>query len=666
MRHRAMIALYTTVIGMVTLLLICVSAVNAMPVDRGYELVTPPDTGPYQPNAASLGSSDGFDCFETYLATPDGEGVIFTNGSPPEGGASNGILNLYEARRTPTGWMSASKSATGAQSTYPGGGLCTSPDHQFSSFLTGSSLFEQGTLGQEASYLRTPEGAFVLAGVGSIGTDPKANIKWIADGAAHVILTSRKRLEPEAPIGVGSGGSPELSAPAVNAVYDRTSAGLHVVSLLPSGSAPDSTSETTFYRGASADGSGVVFEVVSEGGSTLYEHRSGQQTVPIATGLNSGDNRFAAISSDGSTVTFMKIGPANTNFPVRGSIYSFDADTQATVPVSEGSEAAIVNVSDDGSHVYFSSEQALAGVGPNVLGDSPSPGGANLYAWDNETEDTRFVATVAAADVEGNPSVAEDLVEWMRTVARAQQDRTAGRVNAVSRTTPDGTVFVFQAHGSATDYDSGAHSEIYRYDSRNGDLACISCPKGTSAPAASSAYLAKDVAGSFMAFNSLARLPNVTDDGERVFFTTAEPLVAADTNGVLDVYGWEAGQIALISTGEGVRPSLLYAMSRDGRDVFFLTAEQLVPQDTSTVASIYDAREGSNGFPLPPPGSSEGTLQSVPPPLEPAGGTETLSAAPDPRPYRPKLCRRKQLKKKHCPRKHHRHNHHRRHRGGTR
>jgi hypothetical protein len=634
------------------MLLVWASSADAIPAERGYELVSPPDTGPFTPDAASLGGSDGWSCFETLLATKDGEGVIFTSGKPPEGGASNGIRELYEARRTALGWVTESKSATGAQSTSPRGGLCASPDHQFSTLLTGVAPFEQGTLGQNSSYVRTPSGQYVLAGAGSIGTDTKANIRWISSGGTHVVLTALKRLEPQAPTGIGSGTGAVLGELAVNAVYDRTPSGLRVVSLLPSGVAPSSATETTFYLATSADGSSVVFEVVkSNGSATLYERRGENPTVPIVTGAAAGDYRYAGISSDGKKVTYLKKGPASTAFPIRGSIYVFDATSQVSSPVTVGTEAAVVNVSDDGSSVYFTSEEAIPGTGQNGLGQSAVPSSPNLYLWEAETGEVRYVATVAPVDVEGDISAAENLTEWVRAVARPQQDPTVGRRNATSRTTPDGTVFVFQSRGNVTGYDSGGHAEIDRYDSLSGDLTCVSCPPEGDA-AESDALLQRDTGGPLVAFNSLARLQNVTDDGRLVFFTTADALVEADENETIDVYEWEAGQVALVSSGRSSLPSLLYAMSADGRDVFFVTAEQLVPQDTSPVVSIYDARAGSSGFPLPGPPPPPPPVDPSVPPVEPSAGSEAVSGPADPKPKRAGArCKKRGAKKRCCPKK---------------
>jgi hypothetical protein len=627
----------------------------ALAGDRAYELVSPSDTGAVTPLGSTMGQVDGFDCFETSLATADGESVTFNSAMGSlEGLASNGVGNIYEAHRTGVGWVTDSKSSWGFEALGVGG-LCLSPDHQFSTLLTGGAPFDEGSLvigGQQTSYYRTPEGIYLLAGVGSIATDPKANIKWIAEGGAHLILTSKLRLEPEAPAALGSGNSYDGSSP-VNAIYDRTPSGLEVVSLLPNGSAPNPSSETTFFRGVSTDGKSVVFEIVKSTGSTLYIHRSGEQTVPIITAAVNGEYRFAGISGDGETVVYLRKETGLA--PVRGSIYRYDLGTQSSAPVTVGAEAAMINLSDDGSHVYFTSGEALPGSDLNPLGDTAQPGAPNLYAW-SEDSGTQYIATVAPEDVEENVSVHENLTEWMQMVAAPQQNTQTGREKATSRTTSDGSVFIFQAHGNATDYDSSGHKEIFRYDEA-GDLDCLSCPTGA---ASSDAYLQQERIGSIVALNALARLANVTADGRTVVFMSAEPLVEGDTNGTYDVYEWDEGELGLISGGTSASPNLLYAMSEDGRDVFFVTIDQLVPQDESSVQSIYDARVGG-GFPPPPPDPNcdgdtcQGGLRAAP--LAVSIGTESTVGPGQAKPC--KRCRHCKVRKdrKRCRHRKHRSHH---------
>jgi len=107
----------------------------------------------------------------------------------------------------------------------------------------------------------------------------------------------------------------------------------------------------------------------------------------------------------------------------------------------------------------------------------------------------------------------------------------------------------------------------------------------------------------------------------------------SDTNGVQDVYQWEApgagscdtkdsnyfepneGCISLISTGKSPYKSELVDSSADGSDVFFTTLSSIDEARDPGLVDIYDARvEG--GFPPPPeaPECAGDACQSVPPP----------------------------------------------------
>src|SRR5207244_10407556 len=78
----------------------------------------------------------------------------------------------------------------------------------------------------------------------------------------------------------------------------------------------------------------------------------------------------------------------------------------------------------------------------------------------------------------------------------------------------------------------------------------------------------------------------LSDDGQRVFFDTPDPLVARDTNGKRDVYEYDTatGRVSLISTGRSSSDSLFVEASPGGNDVFFTTRQQLVGIDTDEAA----------------------------------------------------------------------------------
>lgn len=83
-------------------------------------------------------------------------------------------------------------------------------------------------------------------------------------------------------------------------------------------------------------------------------------------------------------------------------------------------------------------------------------------------------------------------------------------------------------------------------------------------------------------------------DGTRVFFTTAESLVAADTNPAEDLYERVGGVTYLIQTGGAVfsNPSPTVSAPRidaSGSNVAFETPAQLLPTDTDSSKDVYRA-----------------------------------------------------------------------------
>jgi hypothetical protein len=102
-------------------------------------------------------------------------------------------------------------------------------------------------------------------------------------------------------------------------------------------------------------------------------------------------------------------------------------------------------------------------------------------------------------------------------------------------------------------------------------------------------------------------------------------MVPADTNGRVDVYAYADGQAELISAGQGASDNFISDVTPSGHDIFFVTRDQLVPQDQDALADVYDARTGG-GFPstgagVAPPCAAEDChgLPTAPPALPSAG-----------------------------------------------
>ena len=547
----------------------------ALPDCRAYELVTPSDTGGLPPRGVTFNG----DLFPTLEASPDGGTVSFVlKGGTLPGEEGNGGINgdQYRATRGASGWSTASLGPSGSETTAAQPGS-SSPDQGFS-FWTAAVEGPAVIGGRPTSYVRYPDGHLELVGRGSLGTDPRARGKLITAGGTHIVFQTANvatstavKLEPEAP--------PD----GTSAIYDRTADEVtHVVSLLPGDLTP-SPLEGARYLGASADGSGIAFEI----GGKLYLRKDNSTTYPIGTSVDSsgGHVSFAGVSEGGERVFYLE----------GGDLLAFDTTSNQVVEFSNSGDVTPVNVAPAGTRAYFVSPSVLTG-GANPQGETAQAGEQNLYL--SEEGEIRFAATVTDRDVTGKPGSefgVDSLGSWVETQAAGPPSWDP------SRLTPDGSVLLFQSRAELTGYEAGESPQVYRYDSRSDTLRCLSCiPTGL--PSAGGASLQSVAEGESdpAPLGAFGFVQNLRSDGARAFFQSVEALVSTDTDETQDVYEWEeegigsctrpGGCVYLISSGQSGRDNYLYASSQSGDDVFFTSGDLLTSSDTEAAPSLYDAR----------------------------------------------------------------------------
>jgi hypothetical protein len=535
---------------------------SRLPDCRAYELVTPPDTRGLTPNAGEVA------LFNDWLVTPTGPGAGDTltfhlEGTLP-GTEGNGEQDYFRATRDEGGWGSALFGPTFAEIEE----IAATLEKGIASDQLYSFWFSK-VGNQDENYLRTPEGLEVL-GRGSLGNDLGATPAFISAGGAHVIFASETnssqeavKLEP---------GAPE---PPIGAIYDRSPGGpTHLVSVAPTGEEGFFETHEPTYEGATPDGASVVFAV----GGNLYLRRN-NETVEVTEGPAS----FAGVSADGKRVFYTD--STDTRSPA--GLFAFDVEGEESTRIATNAMFAVVSA--DGSRAYFVKEGQL-----EVWAGGEAREVAALDPKDlTMTSGLKFPNT-------GNEHVALDAWEFGCVIPFG----SLGRNVCPLRTTPDGNVLVFQTHADLTPpYEGGGHSEIYRYDTADESLLCLSCEPSGAVGSADADLVSFN---SRAPINATTLVPNVTDDGNEVVFQTTAALLPEDANSVLDVYEWQAqgtggcgragGCLALISSGQGDSPSFVYSMTPDGHDVFFSTQEKLIGSDIAGSPSIYDARV-DGGFP---------------------------------------------------------------------
>ncbi|HTT94432.1 MAG TPA: hypothetical protein VMF55_07150, partial [Solirubrobacterales bacterium] len=128
------------------------------------------------------------------------------------------------------------------------------------------------------------------------------------------------------------------------------------------------------------------------------------------------------------------------------------------------------------------------------------------------------------------------------------------------------------------------------------------------------------------------RLPQWVGDDGSVYFTTSAGLVPTDVNGVDDVYAYKEGRQQLISSGDANYSALFMDIGDGGRDIYFLTNQPLVAQDTNRASDIYDARVGGgfvvqNEVPSPACLGESCQLPASGPPAANSAGSEAIPPA---------------------------------------
>jgi hypothetical protein len=608
-----------------------------LPEGRVYEMVSPPDKADYGVENLEPGAIG---------AAPDGESFVFSSKGAFAGARADYLTVPYIARRTSTGWVTSSTNSPPADGRLPSNEYDYSAD--LSREIQAVSAQKAGlvsSLGTAALMLsddlRAPEISYAQAwpipnGPASFPAEPDGSSYLVGASAdlSHELFHQTYRGLYQI---VGLGG-PEPKEEAVGVVGQPDGPGGSILSPCPlsGGSLSREVSLLGRLHAISDDGSEIFFGITP---CASYVRVNGKATFELAPG-----GEFWGASQDGSKA-FVTNGAGELLMDAIDSEPGHEAISE-TVGVTSGAPASVVVSSDDGSHVYFTSPGVLAGA--NAQGRSPEAGASNLYVWNSLTRDTAFIAVTE--------------IDWI-SPGGTQRDYEA-------QTTPDGRFLVFTTGARLTPDDTDTATDVYRYDAQTGGLVRVSVGEGghddngnNNAFAASIAspnnpYLGQVRAADTWRDNTRA----VSDDGSTIVFSSAGPLSARAVNGNVNIYVWHEGRVGMISTGLSQSNDEDPVVTPSGRDIFFLTSQNILPQDDDGLPDIYDARIGG-GFPEPPvpPGGCSGDACQGPPSVPallgaPASATFHGLGNPAPPPSKPAVKAREKPKPK-CKRGYKRNKH---------
>lgn len=601
-RHRASVALLVACASACPLIGVASSAwAESLPDGRGYELVSPADAG--GASAWSLLDPTSQGRLQAWGAVArDGSAVIWraTTALPgvPE---SSGLFDTYRSVRGSGSW----ESGYAAMPRLTGGVI--PPDLQFASPNVDRLLWDTFNATTDPSdhdpagsvpmsdphryqdlYVTGADGSIVHVNRGSIEV-PVASEGPGFIGASEdlrkVMFTSDRQLEPEAPAG-GATSTYWTDGQTTKWISkDETGAPL-----------------TGDFHSIGLSGDGSLATILSEDRKTLYAW-SAQSDVtvkavgPVFPSAAQGDVVVDSISADGKRIFFSTAESlSGDDTDTSRDLYKYDTSNHQTTLVSVPSGGGPLGNSDgcaaslpshaqcdvspviesrDGSVVYFvSPERLVSGQGVD--------GGVNLYRAAGG--EIRFVATLDPSDpvFEGNGV----------TTVRTRHVRL----------TPDSSKLLFESRAKLTGYDNAGFMEVYLYDPGSGSVVCASCrPSGAPPTADSTLFQYSGPSSPKIGGDPQISSANADEHGDRVFFNSNDAIVPEDVNGRNDVYEFSVASRspALISSGTSENDSAYMGNGVDGRDVFFITSDSLVPQDhNGNIYKIYDARVGG-GFPVP-------------------------------------------------------------------
>jgi hypothetical protein len=220
--------------------------------------------------------------------------------------------------------------------------------------------------------------------------------------------------------------------------------------------------------------------------------------------------------------------------------------------------------------------------------------------------DTTFVVALASGDDEVLESLGAPKGDWQvnpgnRTAEVAPGGRAVGFMSRLPLTGYDNYGLVGYNNSNQPIYQHVP--EVFVYDAGAGRIACASCNPTGAAPIALSNGVPYEGSYVGMSGNASFMLRWIDErEGTQVYFMTNQPLVPDDTNAHQDVYEWESdgsggcrqttGCIALLSSAGPTGNAYFVDAGADGSDVFITSRASLTRTAFDETVKVYDVRAG--------------------------------------------------------------------------
>ncbi len=588
----------------------CLGGVGALPAVSaaaepwGFEKVTPGGKGG--------GAVQNTDFFQV---GPDGDSLLYSTTTPfdslPADGAA--AYNLYLARRGEAEWSSRSlqpKFTLGAGTSTSGGSIQsvigTSPNLRWAVVGTPNVLAPGASTGNYNLYrldTYTGELTFVASNPDRAdalqnysGGQGGGNIKYFADDGKTIVWMGKPNEVP----GFGASGLLRWTEEGGADVLGRMPDGTPLVSALRFG-----------YDSVKGDGvrdsiprrqdGELRFAFSTSGfGRAAYVQDGATTRVISRTRLTGSPDVDATADvqavSDNGRFTLFVTGTANARLTDETPadltrvlyVYDADEDTLTYVGARGADTEAVLQMSHDGRTVAFQSSLVLAA--------GAVAGRQNIYVWRDGT--IKFVAAPDANGAAANVALFHrGLSANGRYLVFTDDSASLAASFGFDNANPRCTV------GEASPF-TGRCIQVYRFDADApaGDaLDCVSCRTDGQRPAGASGDPASRQGGGL--FLNAHQMRMVVDDGT-VFFTSADDLIPADSNGVDDAYAWRDGELRLLSRAQTGMRSRFVDTNADGSTVLIATNDPIVPTDDDRAVDLYITREGA-GYPVAPPSPPE-------------------------------------------------------------